>query len=259
LESLNVKINETIVTAIKEFEAAGKTENFWKKPIIKIISANDNNFESLKQTVSSSHLMPYDILPDVKSIICFFIPFHAHIVNSNMNGNMASEKWALAYIKTNELILKINNDIEILMEQNGYKTGKIPATHNFDKKTLKSGWSHRHIAYMAGIGTFGINNMLITEKGCCGRLGSILIDYELPVYENSGILNEKCLNKKNNSCGKCQKNCVAGAYTLNEFNRHKCYEQCIKNSEYHKNIGYADVCGKCLAGLPCSTKEPQHI
>jgi hypothetical protein len=29
-----------------------------------------------------------------------------------------------------------------------------------------------------------------------------------------------------------------------------------KNEKYHKEAGYADVCGKCLVGLPCSLKEP---
>jgi epoxyqueuosine reductase QueG len=198
--------------------------------------------------------MPCDIMQDAKSIVSYFIPFQDDIVNSNIEGAYASKEWAVAYVKTNDLITAINNNIETLMKKNGYKTGKIPATHNFDADKLISNWSHRHIAYIAGLGTFGINNMLITKNGCCGRVGSIILNYEVSEYKQIGEIKEKCLNKLNGSCGMCQKKCIAGAYEKNGFNRHKCYEQCLKNAEYHKDTGYADVCGKCLVGLPCSVK-----
>jgi epoxyqueuosine reductase QueG len=124
------------------------------------------------------------------------------------------------------------------MNKNGYKTGKIPATHNFDVKKLISNWSHRHIAYIAGIGTFGINNMLITKNGCCGRFGSIITNYELKEYKQINEIKEKCLYKINGSCGICQKKCIVNAYENNNYDRHKCYKQCLENAEYHKKIRY---------------------
>jgi len=248
-------IIETIQSAINEFANSNQCKTYWKEPIIAVISARDENVPSLKETVSPEHFMPSDISPDAKSIISFFIPFHEDIINSKINGKMASKEWALAYIKTNALIQIINDNIESIMERNGYKAGKIPATHNFDEKKLISNWSHRHIAYIAGIGTFGINNMLITEKGCCGRFGSIITDYEFKNYAQMNN-NEKCLHKINGSCGLCRKKCAINAYENNNFNRHKCYAQCLENAHYHINIGYADICGKCMVGLPCSLAEP---
>jgi epoxyqueuosine reductase QueG len=129
--------------------------------------------------------------------------------------------------------------------------------HPFDIKKLVSTWSHRHIAYIAGMGTFGINNMLITKNGCCGRFGSIAINYGLSEYKQVGEIKEKCLNKLYGNCGICQSNCVVKCYDKNSFDRLKCYEQCLKNKELHKKYGHADVCGKCLANLPCSTNEPE--
>ena len=236
--------------------AVDACKELWKEPITKIISARNGELKKIKDAVSMDHCMPNDILPDAKSIICFFIPFHEAVVNGNINGTLASEKWAVTYIETNILIKKINENIEDLLEQDGYKAGKIAATHNFDVNKLMSDWSHRHIAYIAGIGTFGINNMLITKKGCCGRLGSIITNYEFSEYKNLNKRREKCLNKLNGSCGVCQKKCVANAYVNGRFDRFKCYDQCLKNGEYYKKLGTADVCGKCLVGLPCSTKEP---
>ena len=250
------KINETIKSTITELEVKNQLGKFWKEPIIEIISANNRMLMTLKETVSAEHYMPCDILQDAKSIISFFIPFQENIVNSNIKGKMASEEWAMAYIKTNDLIKLINDNIEILMEKNGYKAGKILATHNFDTEKLISNWSHRHIAYIAGIGTFGINNMLITKNGCCGRFGSIVINYKFKEYKQINKIEEKCLKKSNGTCGICQKNCIINAYENNNFNRQKCYKQCLKNAKCFEKMGNASVCGKCLVGLPCSIQEP---
>ena len=255
-EIMHNEITGTIKSTIFNYEKINRLSKMWKEPIIRIIPAANEKFKILKKAVSAEHLMPYDILSDAKSIISFFIPFQENIVESNIKGIMASKEWATAYIKTNDLIKTINDKIETLMEKNGYKTGKIPATHNFDEEKLISNWSHRHIAYIAGIGTFGINNMLITKNGCCGRFGSIIINYELKEYGQINEVKEKCLNKLYGNCRICHKKCVAHVYEDNNFNRFKCYKQCLENAKHHEKTGYADVCGKCLVGLPCSIKEP---
>jgi epoxyqueuosine reductase QueG len=248
-----------IIEVIKSEVVSQNINKLWKEPIIEIIPAIDEKLNILKEAVSMEHLMPCDILSDAKSIISFFIPFQDNVIDSNLNGKMASDEWVIAYIKTNELIKIINDKIEKLMEQHGYKTGTIPATHNFDTEKLVSNWSHRHIAYIAGIGTFGINNMIITKNGCCGRLGSIIINYELSEYKQTHGIKEKCLNKINGSCGICRQKCIANAYENLKFDRYKCYKQCLKNAENNKKTGYADVCGKCLVGLPCSKREPLNV
>jgi epoxyqueuosine reductase QueG len=202
--------------------------------------------------------MPNDILPDAESIISYFVPFQEYIVKSNIKGPMASTEWAVANIKTDNLIRMINENIELLMRKNGHKSAKISVVHSFDVKKLVHTWSHMHIAQIAGIGTFGINNMLITKNGCCGRFGSILINYKLSEYKQVGEQKEKCLNKLHGTCGACQSNCVAKCFGSNNyFDRQKCYEQCLKNREHHKKYGHADVCGKCQVNLPCSMKEPE--
>jgi len=253
-----IEVINSIKTTIIDYQKTNQPGKMWEDPIIEIISAENEKLQTLKQAVSSSHYMPCDILPDAQSIISFFIPFHKSVVESNVEGAMASREWAIAYIKTNDLIKAISDKVETLMAERGYKTGKIPATHNFDEKKLISNWSHRHIACIAGIGTFGINNMLITKKGCCGRFGSIITNYEFENYRH-GENKEKCLNKLYGGCGICQKRCVVNAYSGKSFNRNLCYKQCLQNAEYHKEIGHADVCGKCLVGLPCSLSLPKEL
>lgn len=39
---------------------------------------------------------------------------------------------------------------------------------------ISSNWSERHAAYVAGLGTFSLNDALITVNGIAHRVGSIL-------------------------------------------------------------------------------------
>jgi len=251
------KINKLIKTCIDNRNTLLSDFKSWREPIVSFVDANDTRINQLKEIVSIDHLLPNDVLPDAKSIICFFIPFTEEIGKSNIPNKLASEKWALTYISTNALIAEISNEIEAFLNISGYSVGKIPATHNFDYKTLISNWSHRHLAYLSGIGSFGINNMLITDMGCCGRLGSIVTNYPFKTTTDSN--KERCLNKINGSCGLCVNRCINNAFVDNNYNRFICYEICLENAEHHKKIGYADVCGKCLVGLPCSFKDQSSL
>jgi epoxyqueuosine reductase QueG len=249
-------ITERIKNLVSEYEEKNKILELWKEPIVGYIPADNEKFQGLKKSVCSDHLMPRDVLPDAKTVIIYFIPFKENIVKSNIKGEMASTEWAIAYLKTNNLIRIINDDIEKLMAVKKCRVSKISVLHPFDKKNLVSTWSHRHVAYIAGMGAFGINNMLITKNGCCGRFGSIITDYELSEYEQTGETEEKCLNILYGTCGICLSNCVAKCFENHSFDGQKCYVQCLKNKALHKKYGHADVCGKCLVNLPCSTNEP---
>ena len=260
---MNIELHEIIQKTIFAFKAERKIENMWRAPLIAVLPADHPLLPELRKEVSGAHLLPGDILPGAKSIVVYFIPFENRIIESNLKGEAASEEWAHVYVLTNELLRFIGDELEKYLRQYGFMTGKIQATHNFDEKTLLSRWSHRHIARIAGLGTFGINNMLITSEGCCGRLGSLVTDADSMKLGFTladpplGILPEKCLYKINGSCGLCQKRCHVGAYNNDGvFDRHKCYEACLKNAEIHRTIGLADVCGKCLVGLPCSSRDP---
>ena len=50
--------------------------------------------------------------------------------------------------------------------------------------------------------------------------------------------------------------CVGDALSAERFDRKRCYAVCLHNEERHRELGKADVCGKCLAGVPCSFVDP---
>ena len=247
-------IYNLIIDYVKSYPKLKQTYTSWQDPLVSFATADDILFLKLKEIVSPTHALPTDFLPDAKSVIAYFIPFVLDTATSNIKRFNSSRQWALAYIETNQLILDLNTLIHDKLLERGYNTAIIPATHNFDKTKLISDWSHRHVAFIAGLGKFGFNNMLITEKGCCGRLGTVVTNLKLSVTPRQE--RENCLFKYNGRCKKCVERCATGALTNTTFDRFICYDMCLKNAEVFSELGLADVCGKCLVNLPCSFKNP---
>ncbi|SCZ81518.1 epoxyqueuosine reductase [Acidaminobacter hydrogenoformans] len=245
-------LENTITAYVRSFESRTDTTTRWKDPLYAYADAKDPLFELFKEVVSPTHCMPEDFIPDAASVITYFLPFKASIVNSNVGGRLSSEVWGRAYIETNVLIGEINAHVAKVLSEKGYVSTNMPATHNFDEEQLMSDWSHRHAAYAAGLGTFGLNNMLITEAGCAGRIGSIITNLVLPATPRQGV--ERCAYKRDGSCGVCVSACVHNALFFDHFDRHRCHEMCLENAKHLKHLGVADVCGKCVAGMPCAFK-----
>ncbi len=248
------KIKMLIIEYISNYPNEEGTETKWQEPLIAFAKADDKDFLKLKELISPTHALPKDFLDDAKTVISYFVPFEENVVKSNIEGKDASRAWAVAYIETNKLILDIAKYMKTQLNSMGYNSVVIPATHNFDKEKLISDWSHRHIAYFSGLGSFGLNNMLITEKGCCGRVGSFVTNLEIEPSEK--VMKEYCLYKYNGSCKKCVDRCVTDALSTDYYDRHKCYEVCLHNDKLYPDLSVSDVCGKCLVGIPCSFKNP---
>lgn len=232
-----------------------RADTGWKKPLVAYASANDPLFKELKIVANPAHELPQDFLPEAKTVITYFIPFQDQVIESNKKNLLCSEAWAVSYLETNRLIADLNKHLQKLLFEKDYRAVYVPATHNFDEETLLSDWSHRSAAFIAGLGTFGVNHMLITEKGCCGRIGSLVTDLELP--PTNRFNNELCLYYADGSCGKCASQCVNSALSTEKLDKHKCHEMLLINVELLKHLeNTADVCGKCLVGLPCSYSIP---
>ncbi|MEM5788087.1 MAG: epoxyqueuosine reductase [Syntrophobacteraceae bacterium] len=230
--------------------------DFWREPLVACASACDPLFETLKEVVDPSHATPRDILPEARSVIVFFLPFRPEFGRENDSaGFHASRNWAVLYYRTNDLIRGINEHLQNYFTQAGYKSRITPATHNFDEKKLVSLWSHKHLGYIAGLGTFGMNHLLITPAGCCGRLGSLVTSVPITPTQRPG--RELCLEKSGRECLGCYSKCVYGGLKPGEeFDRQTCYAQCLANDSHFDDLPLVDVCGKCSCEVPCSYHSP---
>ncbi|MFX1529794.1 MAG: epoxyqueuosine reductase [Promethearchaeota archaeon] len=248
------EIKDLINGFIEDFKVVNNIETKWGESIIAFANAKDPIFLQLKQVVDEDHKLPHELLKNANSIISFFIPFNEDVVFSNSNGMNASKKWAIAYIETNQLIVNLTKFLGKSLKEKNYDYFEIPPTNDFDKNKLMCYWSHKHIGYIAGLGKFGLHNLLITEKGCCGRLGSLITSAKIEATERNE--DENCLYFQDGSCTQCVDKCAFDALYLDSFDRHRCYEICLKNGRRYSELGSSDMCGKCACGVPCSLKNP---
>lgn len=252
-------LKETIRRGISGFleadRAANATAPIRRRPLVGFADAGHPGLRRLRELVDPEHFMPGDFLERATVVVSYFLPFIKPVGDGNVAGRMASNEWAQAYLVTNRLAARLNLHLVALLAESGYRAAAPdPArTGLLGADRLWSRWSQRHLAYFAGLGTFGLNNMLIGAEGCCGRYFSIVAD--LPAKPDEPLAGEYCLYKRDGGCKACVSKCAAAALTVDGFDRERCYGQCLENEAVHPG---ADVCGKCVTGLPCSFRRPDR-
>lgn len=240
-------INDVLSKAISDYGRQG----LYRAPLTGFARADDPLFGELKRAVGPGHLLPSDILAGAKSVAAFFIPFSKDLVEVNKKHPYVAREWAEAYIETNRLISLCCERLAEALAAEGVKTSWQQPTHNFDPKKLISFWSHKHVAYICGLGAFGLHHMLITAAGCAGRVGSIVLD--CPVEPTPRPETQYCLFYSAGKCLACVRNCPTGALTQDGLDKHKCYEHLLEVDAYYSDLGVCDVCGKCATG-PCASR-----
>lgn len=245
MEDLGLKLKEFLKNKLIHVQ----TKTQYREPLVGFVAASDPGFQKLKEVVTPHHLLPQDILPQAQTVVAFFLPFTKETVSANRRTAAVAREWGQAYVETNKLINELCQEIGNFFQNFGYETAWQPATHNFNPETLEAFWSHRSVAYLAGLGSFGVNRMLITPAGCAGRFGSVVTS--APISPSPKHAEEFCSHKKGGKCGYCVQNCPTGALTFDGIDKQKCYSHLLKVAEEMSDIGLCDVCGKCSLG-PCA-------
>jgi len=222
--------------------------NFFKEPLVGFASASDPLFLRLPEIVGKHHIQPQDILPSARTAMAFFVPFAPFVVSANREPPVARE-WAEAYVKANALINSTCEKVIAFLAGKSVEAAAIPATHTYDSETLLASWSHRSVGFIAGLGRFGLNRMLITAKGCAGRYGSLVFAEDVAPDERSE--KEFCIGLSTGKCRYCLNACPVDALSPDGLERHKCNDLLLENSGRFTELGLCDVCGKCAAG-PCA-------
>ena len=121
-------------------------------------------------------------------------------------------------------------------------------------------WSERHVAFIAGIGTFGLQAGFLTAKGTAGRLGSVVTDLDLvPTKRPYAEVHEYCPWFADGSCGVCIGRCPVKAISENGKDHAICRTNGAGNiGPAYKEWGYHS-CGHCSIHLPCTSRIPARI
>lgn len=200
---MDVSVLETaIADFVREYQNREDIESVWGAPLVGYADAMHPYIQSLRDVISPTHGMPQDVMEDASIIVTYFVPFTRELARTNQRkGHLASPEWARTYEETNTMFGELNQFIVDFLTEQGYHAAVSSRAGTFDQQELISDWSQRHIAYAAGLGTFGMNNMLITRKGCCGRYSTVVTN--LDVTPGKPLEEELCLYRKNGTCGKC--------------------------------------------------------
>jgi epoxyqueuosine reductase QueG len=257
--SKNNHINESI--ALKP-ELIGM--KIFEEPVIGFANVNDVYFTRLKENdvIGNNFMLPKEWNNKANTIVSIFLPFTRQVKDSNKNKqDWPSWEWLHGRMEGQALINELCGYIKIYLENNGYKTIAPCIDNRFSSKSqvtedknnqkyYTSNWSERHIAYICGMGTFGLSKGLITAKGIAGRFGSLITEaYFEPDKRDYKTIYEYCIQ-----CGKCVKNCPANAITIEYGKIHSLCSEFLNLTLKKHKPWYG--CGKCQVNVPCENRIP---
>lgn len=129
------------------------------------------------------------------------------------------------------------------------------------KYGFASRWSERHSAHVAGLGTFGLSDGLITPMGKAVRVGSVVARIEVPATPRPySRHNEWCLHAATGKCMVCARRCPAGAISEAGHDKVKCKAYIrgttapfVEREQLGERV---NSCGLCQAGVPCEAGIP---
>lgn len=248
-----MSLNENIVSIIVEEVGNCNRSDLFRSPICAFSSADDERYNQLKTIIGDWHCNPNELLTDAKTVISFFVPFTKNVVKSAKVEEPVSAIWGEAYVVVNDLFNIIGVKVGDYLETQGFSAMTIAATHTYDPEKLQSMWSHRSAAAISGLGSFGANRLIITEKGSAGRFCTILTSADLEISMTPA--EEQCLYNIKGTCLACERSCPVQALKVDTFEPFVCHEHLLNNEGLLHDVGFCDVCGKCIAYCPKAFTE----
>ena len=229
-----------------------------------VAAVNDGVIASLKANKEANidMMLPEEWLPGAKSVISFFMPFARWITEENAGGNWPSDAWLHGRIEGQASSNKAFSALADKLRGEGHDA-VIPSLDlrltvfmryaGYPKSLYTANWSERHVAFAAGLGTFGLSRGVITELGMAGRFMSIVTTLELePTPRPYTDLLEYCAK-----CGACIRACPPEAISLEHLKDHDICDAYLVEIRQKEEPYYG--CGVCQCGMPCSFGIPQIV
>lgn len=219
----------------------------FREPIVGFASAQDPLYAQLSDIIGVKQFLPTDILPTAQTVIVYFIPYSLEIVRSIQKQNNIVQQWSDNYTVTNLLLAAISDELQNELKNRGFAVKTEPPTNNYDPIQLTARWAHKSSACIAGIGTFGLNRLIITKSGTAGRLNSLVTDAFIPPTPRPA--EPYCLYYRTGKCKACVEKCPSGALSTEGFDRFRCNAYLDGKNVHDLQQG----CGMCSSG-PCAAK-----
>jgi ferredoxin len=238
----------------------GDNPPIWDSPLVGFAAAEDPVFARLQdpEVVGPSHRLPEEWLPGARSVVSVFLPFSEPIHKAYRRDSrysaleFASGKW-----NGSKFLNVIRRNLARFFEERGGGAVAPNIDARYDSDHWQPFWSERHVAFAAGIGTFGLQDAMITERGAYGRLCSVITTLAVsPTVRPYREIYGYCLYAFDGSCRACIDRCPSHAISTVG----KEVELCPKNGngDNFRAWGYGS-CGHCSTFVPCSRAIPAKI
>ena len=237
----------------KKPEYAGR--KIYEGVLCGIAAADDEIIKSLRSNNEANIDMtqPEEWLPGAESVISVFMPFSKWITEDNKGGDWPSEAWLNGRIEGQITVNQMTLALAEKIKEEGYEA-VIPLfdpRFKANKSESTSNWSERHVAFAAGLGTFGLSRGIITELGMAGRFGSLVTTLRIePTPRPYTDLLEYCAK-----CGACIRNCPVKAISVENLKDNKLCDIFLDETRLKEDPYYG--CGKCQCGVPCAFGIPK--
>ena len=240
----------------------GREITLFDDPLFAYASAEDPLFQRYKDpSVIGPHFrLPEEWLPGAKTVISVFFPFSDAVRKSNTGERgLPGEAWLFGRVEGQAFINGFSERFVSLLVQEGFTAVSPSVSEDFwsvsapsepEELSFTSNWSERHVAFAAGMGTFGLSKGIITRRGMAGRFTSVITTWETsPTEREYTDVYEWCIR-----CGACVRRCPGHAISLEHGKDHSV---CL---EYQKSIiGQLRPrfgCGMCQTEVPCESRRP---
>jgi epoxyqueuosine reductase QueG len=251
-------------------------EPAWAEPQFGYARGDDPLFDAIKKDIGPFYWTPLEAFriahPDIKvaaselSVIVYILPqTEATRLEQRQAMDVPAERWARSRYHGEAFNCELRLHLSKQLTDAGFPAVAPERLPNFayqqsEKFGIASNWSERHTAWIAGLGTFGLSDGLITRVGKAVRFGSVVTKIDLDAsprgYEG---FQDWCLWYAKGTCGVCIKRCPVDAIDESGHDKPTCFDY-IRNvtAPYvQENYGTKDTpCGLCQVKIPCEWRSP---
>jgi epoxyqueuosine reductase QueG len=278
------EVSDILENGIKSFcgstdeNSSGKDsdERLWDDPIVGFAQGDDPLFHKLKKDIGPFYWAPLEIFtkafpkvkasPEKLTVISWILPQTSATKADNRKETLyPSKRWAISRFFGESFNNRLRNHVVELLHDLGYEAVAPVTSTYWERKTsmrygFASTWSERHAAYIAGLGTFGLCDGLITPLGKAMRCGSVIAHIDVEPSKRTYIdHHEYCLYFSKGTCKECVKRCPANAISEKGHDKVKCkkYIRQVAAGYIKTNFGLeVNGCGLCQTLVPCESQIP---
>jgi epoxyqueuosine reductase len=276
---------------VREFLTAPENNNLgpgmagkaWSDFLLGYSSGADDLYAGLKEHIGSFHWTPAEAfalgwgdgrvveregLSRELSVISWALCHtEASKVANRGETRLPSENWARARMFGQACNRALHEALVDHLAARGYAAiapGLLPQWGERGSPSRRaSTWSERHVAYISGLGTFGLAGGLITIRGQAVRFGSVVVRATIPAtprpYSDPFAY---CLFFARGTCAACADRCPVGSVTKAGRDKEACAHHLhLVTEEYVRREFGFDIggCGLCQTGVPCESGIPKPL